>query len=345
MVDWATLSMTSNFTDELSTHGPSAAGPRPSVAMARDYCRKLTRTHYENFTVASWLLPAELRPHFCAIYSYCRWADDLADETGGGENSLRLLDWWEAQLDDCYRGVAVHPVFVALEQTIRQYDIPPQPFHDLLTAFRQDQNRKRYETFNDLLQYCRNSANPVGRLVLYLGRCHDEARGELSDYVCTGLQLANFWQDVARDYDLGRVYLPQESCHRFGYTKAMFARREFNAAFRELLAFEVDLTEEYVRAGQPLVALVPRALHVDVQLFIDGGLAILNAIRRLDYNVWHARPVVSKAEKLKLLARAWWKAKWGKPHAAVAAQGHALQSVGLGSQHTAAVVPTKELRA
>ncbi len=217
------------------------SGPR--LPQAQAYCRRLARTHYENFTVASWLLPRKLRQHFANIYAYCRWSDDLADETAGGAESLQLLDWWQSQLDDCYRGIATHPVFVALQSTIDEFDIPIDPFRDLLIAFRQDQTQTRYETFDDLLGYCRNSANPVGRLVLYLGRCHDDRRGQLADNICTALQLANFWQDVARDYDRGRIYLPQESCRRAGYDEAMFARREFNPQFRQLLAGEVDRAE------------------------------------------------------------------------------------------------------
>jgi squalene synthase HpnC len=298
------------FTTDLLRYGPSAGAVRElSTAEARAYCRRLAQTHYENFTVASWLLPAELRPHFHAIYAYCRWSDDLADETSGGEESLRLLDWWEAQLEDCYRGVAAHPVFVALRPTIHDFDIPIEPFRDLLTAFRQDQYCKRYETFNDLLGYCRNSANPVGRLVLYLARCHDERRGQLADSICSGLQLANFWQDVARDYDCGRIYLPQDACRHAGYDEAMFARREFNPQFRRLLSEEVARAESFLLAGRPLVSLVPKPVRIDVQLFIDGGLAILQAIRWIDFNVWRKRPTVGKAAKLILLARAWWQAR------------------------------------
>ncbi len=298
--------MAAAFLDELAIYGPGASRPRPSVAEAQAYCRRLAESHYENFTVASWLLPAELRPHFCHVYAYCRWSDDLADETSGGQQSLELLDWWQSQLEDCYRGITVHPVFVALEQTIREFEIPIEPFRDLLIAFRQDQVQTRYETFDELLRYCCNSANPVGRLVLYLGRCHDEERGKLSDSICTGLQLANFWQDVSRDYDRGRIYLPQESCRRFGYDEAMFARREFNPQFHELLKYEVDRAETCLQKGQPLVAMMPPKLRVDVRLFIDGGLAISRAIRRINYNVWQARPTVSKAAKLGLLLRAWW---------------------------------------
>jgi len=301
---------TNVFSADLLRYGPLGGSVRDvSLAEARAYCRQLAQDHYENFTVASWLLPVELRPHFHAIYAYCRWSDDLADETAGGEKSLRLLDWWEAQLEDCYRGVVTHPVFVALQPTIREFDIPIDPFRDLLTAFRQDQYCKRYETFNDLLGYCRNSANPVGRLVLYLARCHDEERGKLADSICTGLQLANFWQDVARDYDRGRVYLPKESCRRAGYDETMFARHEYNLQFRRLLSEEVDRAESYLLTGRPLVSLVPRSIRIDVQLFVDGGRAILSAIRRIDFNVWHKRPEVGKAAKLQLLVWAWWQTR------------------------------------
>jgi squalene synthase HpnC len=300
-----------SFPDELALYGPGpAAQSCPSLAAAQAYCRRLARRHYENFTVASWLLPAELRQHFCNVYAYCRWSDDLADETAGGQQSLELLEWWQSQLDDCYRGVATHPVFVALAETIRQFEIPIEPFANLLIAFRQDQTCTRYETFDELLGYCHNSANPVGRLVLHLGRCHDELRGRLADSVCTGLQLANFWQDIARDYKIGRIYLPQESCRRAGYDETMFARGEFNPQFRELLSGEVARAESLFDAGQPLVAQVSPALRIDVQLFIDGGRAILQAIRQLDYNVWRARPVVGKWKKFQLLIRVLGQGRW-----------------------------------
>ncbi len=297
--------------EQLSTYGPAVdrAGSTPSLVEARKYCRRLAETHYENFTVASWLLPVALRPHFHAIYAYCRWADDLADETGDPELSLQLLDWWESELTDCYAGRVSHPVFVALWSTISEYRIPIEPFRDLLTAFRQDQYRNRYQTFNELLEYCRNSANPVGRLVLYLGRCVNEETLRLSDSICTGLQLANFWQDVARDWDRGRVYLPLDDCQTAGYSSAMFERREYNANFRELLSAEVARTEAMLRSGEPLVRLVPAELSIDIALFIRGGLAICEAIRRQNYDVWSKRPTVGKLAKVRLLAGAWWQSR------------------------------------
>lgn len=301
------------FATELQLYGPDARRPKsPTVGQARRYCRRLARRHYENFTVASLLLPRRLRRHFYHIYAYCRWADDLADETGDPGRSLSLLDWWEEQLRDCYRGRVSHPVFVALRQTIEEFGIPPDPFTDLLVAFRQDQKICRYETLDELLEYCRYSANPVGRLVLYLSRCHDNQRGALSDSISTGLQLANHWQDVARDWDRGRIYLPQVHCRRFGYGEAQFARREADGAFRRLLAAEVTEAEGWLRRGLPLVRLLPPELRLDVALFANGGLAVLDAIRRRDYDVWTARPVVSRRDKLRLLARCWWQLRQGK---------------------------------
>lgn len=299
-----------SFAAELARFGPTAGGARrPSAADAAEYCRRLAESHYENFTVASLLLPRPLRPHFHAIYAYCRWADDLADETSSPAHSLELLDWWQAQLDRCYLGQADHPVFVALGETIRRFDIPRQPFERLLDAFRQDQCVTRYATPDDVADYARRSANPVGRLVLYLGRCHDAQRANLSDAICTGLQLANFCQDVARDWTKGRIYLPQSTLDEAGYTEAMFARGQFNPAFRRALEIEVDRAESFLHEGTALVERMPQALRLDVALFVAGGQAILRAIRRLDYNVWHARPTLSKFTQMRLLAGCWWRTR------------------------------------
>src|SRR5437762_3838611 len=193
--------MQPSFADELSRWGPGTRRPAISLVRAHAYCGRLAHTHYENFTVASLLLPRRLLPHFHAVYAYCRWADDLADETGGGQWAVDLLHWWREELLCCYEGKARHPVMVALHETIQRFHIPPQPFLDLLVAFEQDQRVHRYQTYEQLLGYCRHSANPVGQLVLYVCEAFDNQRAALSDHICTGLQLANFWQDVARDYD------------------------------------------------------------------------------------------------------------------------------------------------
>lgn len=291
-----------SFLEDLEQFGPDRSAAAPSLADAQQYCRRLACTHYENFIVASRLLPRELRQHFYHVYAYCRWADDLADETGDRDRSLQLLDWWQHELEECYAGRARHPVFVALEATIAEFAIPIEPFRDLLTAFRQDQTTTWYATFDELLGYCRNSANPVGRLVLYLGRCHDDRLGALSDDVCTGLQLANFWQDVARDRLKGRVYLPQDDMTRFGVTDADLDRPAATPEFKYLLRYEVGRAEEFLRRGLPLVDDVPRSLAGDIWLFVHGGLRILHKIRAIDYDVLARRPKVSKFDQARLLA-------------------------------------------
>jgi len=280
----------------------------PSEAEAREYCRRLARSHYENFSVASWFLPGRLRQHFFNIYAYCRISDDLGDEVGDGAASLQLLDQWEAELDACYDGHRTrgprHPVFVALAETVRKFEIPKHEFADLLSAFRQDQSVSRYETFNDLLGYCRYSANPVGHLVLYLCGYRDSERQQLSDCTCTALQLANFWQDVSADFAKGRVYLPLEDLRRFGVSEEVIRDGENTSAFREMMRFEVDRAREWFTQGLPLIAKVDRALAIDLELFSRGGQEILNAIERQDYAVLGRRPAISKTRKLALVARA-----------------------------------------
>ncbi len=299
--------MSNAFSTELARFGPQSAYAPPSRAQAQVYCSRLARSHYENFTVASALLPRHLLRHFHTVYAYCRWADDLADESGGGAHALALLGWWREELLACYRGRPHHPVFVALQDTIQRFDIPPQPFLDLLTAFEQDQHIKRYDTFTQLLDYCRCSANPVGRLVLYLCAAFDEERAALSDHICTALQLANFWQDVARDLDIGRVYLPREDRAHFGYSDDDLTERRFTPAFAALMRFEVDRTRDLFYRGMPLVPLMPKAMQSDIELFIQGGLAILRKIEQQGYNVWARRPALAKWEKGVLLLAALWR--------------------------------------
>jgi len=276
----------------------------PPQAEAREYCRRLARSHYENFSVASFFLPAKLRQHFFNVYAYCRISDDLGDEVGDRAASLHLLDLWEAELNACYDRHPRHPVFVALAETVRQFEIPKHEFADLLTAFRQDQRVGRYETFNDLLGYCRYSANPVGHLVLYLCGHSDSERQQLSDYTCTALQLANFWQDVSVDFAKGRIYLPLEDLHRFGVSEETIRDGENTAAIREMMRFEVARAREWFAQGLPLIAKVERALATDIELFSRGGQEILNAIEQQNYAVLGRRPVISKARKLSLVARA-----------------------------------------
>jgi squalene synthase HpnC len=298
--------MTWNFSEELARHGPDATRPMP-LPLARAYCAYVTRNHYENFSVVSFLLPRRLHRHFHGIYAYCRWADDLADETGGGPRALELLRWWRRELLRCYEGQATHPVMVALFPTIKQFRIPPRPFLDLLFAFEQDQLVKRYRTFDQLAEYCRHSANPVGHLVLYLCESFNPERAALSDHVCTALQLANFWQDVARDLDMGRVYLPEEDMDQYGYSREDLQARRFNRPFTDLMAFEVDRTRELFERGYPLVSLMPPEYRVDIELFIRGGQSILRKIEQQSYDVWRSRPALSKVEKAALLGGAIWR--------------------------------------
>lgn len=276
----------------------------PTLEEARAWCRRLAESHYENFHVVSWFLPQRLRPHFHSIYAYCRVADDLGDEVGNREQSLALLDLWGAELDACYRGQARHPVFVALAETIRACEIPKDPFADLLVAFRQDQIVTRYPTLQDLLGYCRNSANPVGHLVLYACGYRDPERFALSDHTCSALQLANFWQDVRVDYEKDRIYLPLDDMARFGVTEQDIAAGRFSPHFRELMRHEVDYARRMFHAGIPLIGRVDRELAIDLDLFSRGGLEILRAIEQQDYNVLRARPAISKPRKAALLVRA-----------------------------------------
>jgi squalene synthase HpnC len=278
----------------------------PTLEEAREYCRRLARSHYENFSVASFFLPRALRQHFFNVYAYCRISDDLADEVGDAQASLALLDRWEQELTACYSGNPKHPAFVALAETVRTCDIPQHEFSGLLQAFRQDQTVLRYETFDDLLGYCRYSANPVGHLVLYLCGYRDAERQRLSDYTCTALQLANFWQDVSVDFEKGRIYLPLEDLRRFGVREADIAERRASPGFLALMKFEVERAREWFRQGLPLAGKVGRELALDIELFSRGGLEILNAIEAQGYDVLKARPTLSKSRKLKLVARAAW---------------------------------------
>ncbi len=276
----------------------------PSLEEAQQYCRRLARTHYENFSVATWFLPKRLRQDFFNVYAYCRISDDLGDEVGDPAAALALLDEWQSELQACYQGTPRHPVFVALAETVRKFDIPQHEFSDLLIAFRQDQAVTRFESFADVLAYCRYSANPVGHLVLYLCGYRDAERQQLSDYTCTALQLANFWQDVTRDYAKGRIYLPLEDMRRFNVGEDDILCSRNTPAFCALMRFEVARAREWFERGLPLVGKVAKELAIDIELFSRGGQEILNAIERQDFAVLGRRPVISKPRKLALVAQA-----------------------------------------
>lgn len=274
------------------------AAPASAEEHAFAWCRDFTRAHEENFAVVSWLLPKAIRPHFYSLYSYCRSTDDLGDEAEG--DRLQLLDAWESELRDCYAGRRAKPLFVALGRTIDQYDIPPEPFERLIEANRIDQRVFRFATYDELLNYCSYSATPVGRMVLYVLGYRDERRQELSDATCTGLQLANFWQDVTVDWGKGRLYLPQEDLARFGISEDDIAARRFTPAFRELMRFEVTRARSLFAKGRELEALVDRRARLDVRLFRLGGEAVLDAIEAAGYDVLKARPAVSKQRKARM---------------------------------------------
>jgi squalene synthase HpnC len=276
----------------------------PSLTQSREYCERLARSHYENFSVASWFLPRRLRQDFFNVYAYCRISDDLGDEVGDTTASLELLDQWQRELDACYEGSPKHPVFVALAETVRNFDIPKHEFSDLLIAFRQDQTVTRFETFSDVLDYCKYSANPVGHLVLYLCGYRDAERQQLSNFTCTALQLANFWQDVSVDYEKDRIYLPLEDLRRFGVTEDEIARKQNTPAFLEMMKFEVERARDWFRQGMPLVRKVDRELAIDLDLFSRGGMEILNAIEKQAFAVLGNRPAISKSRKLALVAHA-----------------------------------------
>ena len=298
-----------NLKEELQRWGPDSSAPRPSLAEAQQYCRQLAQSHYENFTVVSWLFPRHLHQHLCNVYAYCRWADDLADEAANPQQASELLAWWEAQLT--LGAASRHPVFVALAKTIQEKGILLRPFRALLVAFRKDQVKTRYETWEELVDYCAHSANPVGRLVLHLGRSATPENVLLSDSICTGLQHINFCQDVARDYAQGRIYLPRVEREKFGWNDERFAQQAASRSppdesFRQMLKEQVDRAESLHLVDQMFIQNIAPELRLPVRLFIDGGLAIATAIRQQNYDVWSKRPVVTRWRKLMLLVRAWW---------------------------------------
>ena len=277
---------------------PTAKPPAGNFDLPASYefCARLAKAHYENFTVASWLMPREMRPHMYAIYAYARMADDFADE----HHDLAMLDDWERELNSAYSGTPRHPVFIALADTVRRFEIPREPFQDLLTAFRSDVDFKGFETLDDLLGYSRYSANPVGRLVLFLFGYRDAERQHLSDLVCSGLQLANFWQDVAVDHGKDRIYLPRRDLERFGVTANDLAAHTSSHEFRALMRHEVEVARAMLAEGGELHRRVDKRLSRDILMFAGGGMAILRAIERIDYDLFRSRPELTKIDYLKL---------------------------------------------
>ena len=288
---------------DLTRFGPGSTETL-SLPEARAYCARLTATHYENFSVVTWLTPRPLRPAFRSIYAFCRWSDDLGDELGDPNLSRQWLAWWRGELEAMYAGKPRHPVMMALAETVREFAIPIAPFEALISAFEQDQVVTEYATYDQLVDYCTRSANPVGHLVLYVARSFSVENARLAAATCTALQLANFWQDVARDLTIGRIYLPREDRARYGVSEQDLRARRFTPEFAALLGFEVERTRALFQAGRALVARMPRALAIDVDLFSRGGLAILDRIEAQGYDVFSRRPRLSKRAKLGLLGRA-----------------------------------------
>ncbi len=280
------------------------------LASAEAFCRAVASRHYENFTVATRLVPRRLRQHLANVYAFARWSDDLADEAATPAEATRNLAAWREQLDDCFAGRPRHPVFVALAETIRHAGLDKEPFSRLLTAFERDQSTVRYETRGDLLDYCRHSADPVGRIVLALEGCRDEDLLALSDSICTGLQLVNFWQDIRRDRIAGRVYLPAEDMRRHGVREEMLDRPRASAEVRALVRDETDWARRCFATGRTLVAVAPRPLRPAIRLFVDGGVSLADAIERAGCDTLCRRPTVGRWTKLRLAARAWWGLLW-----------------------------------
>ncbi len=289
---------------------PEALARTYSRSQAAGYTRWLATHHYENFRVVSFLLPARLHQDFHNLYAFCRWADDLGDELGGPAESLRWLEWWRLHLERMFAGEAAHPVFVALEETVRRHRLPIEPFADLISAFVRDQTIHRYQTCEELLGYCRHSANPVGRLVLNLCGYDDAERQRLSDATCTALQLANFWQDVAVDLGKGRIYIPQEVMRRHGYSMEALERRDQNASFRLVMRELVGWARGFFRQGRPLAGMVGARLALDLDLFSRGGLRLLEKIEKQDYTVLERRPVVSRRDQFLLLVKSLARLPW-----------------------------------
>jgi squalene synthase HpnC len=282
---------------------PSA---KPTLAEAQAWCKTLATTHYENFHVATLFLPAALRPHFHSVYAFCRTSDDLGDEVADTATAARLLAEWRAMLHQCFAQpeMSRHPVFVALQPTIAQCELPMQPFDDLISAFEQDQVYTRHASLGTLEEYSRYSANPVGRLVLLVSGYRAEELMVLSDDICTGLQLANFYQDIVEDRERGRRYIPADAMLRFGVTHEQLVERRFDANVRAMMEFLVGDARARLKRGERIVSLVDRDLAATLQLFVNGGYAILDAIAAQGYDTLRARPVVTKGAKLRLLAGA-----------------------------------------
>ncbi len=321
---------------DLQRFGPQSQGPSPSLAQSRDYVHSLTTSHYENFSVLSRLVPERLRDDFAAVYAYCRWSDDLGDETGADAaaraRSTELLAWWRGQLEACFAfasgGEAPpprHPVFIALAESIRRHSLRAEPFHHLIDAFEQDQRITRYDTWAQLCDYCARSANPVGRIVLALGghpggNPRDDRLIAMSDATCTALQLTNFWQDVRRDlFERDRVYLPLHDIGvSFEQLRAWADRPEDPGArvpFIRALRPLVERTRALFMQGRPLPGELAGDLSPVIWLFGRGGESVLSAVERIGCATLWERPRLTRARKASLVLAAGilrFSGRWGR---------------------------------
>ena len=278
-----------------------------NVAESYEYCERITRKHAENFPVGSLLIPKNRRKHVYSIYAFARTADDIADEGyEGGINTggrLAALDEWEQKLEACYRGQASHPVFIALSLTAQELQLPLELFRDLLSAFRQDCVKRRYANFDELVDYCARSANPIGRLILLLFDYREERYHRLADEITTGLQLTNFWQDVAVDIMKDRVYLPENEMNRFGVSSDDLRERRFNGRYAALIKFQVERTKDFFGRGSALPALLRGRIALEVRLTLLGGMRILEKIEERGYDTLNARPKLQGRDKVRLMVK------------------------------------------
>lgn len=283
---------------------PQAMGRVWSVEESLAYTHWLATHHYENFHVVSVLLPKRLHQDFYNVYAFCRWADDLGDEIPDKAECLQLLKWWRTEFDAMCAGQSRHPVFVALGPTLQRHDLEPSLFHDLITAFEQDQVVPRYQDWEQLFRYCKYSANPVGRLVLGLCGYSGVERNLLSDATCTALQLANFWQDITVDLQKDRVYIPASVMEKYGYKEPDLFALKFDERFQNVMSECVGVARKLFDDGLPLTRMVDRRLSIDLTLFSRGGIFILDKIESQGYNVLAARPKISKVERVGILLKA-----------------------------------------
>jgi squalene synthase HpnC len=314
--------LTAHTVQQLDVFGPDRCDTM-TTEQARQWCMRLATGRYENFSVLSAVVPKHLRNDFAAVYAFCRWADDLGDEIGNRERSLELLQWWRRELQQCFASQPRHPVFLALWPTIQRHSLPIHLFNDLIRAFEQDQTTTRYETWDQLIDYCRLSASPVGRLVLMMcgesGLPQTRGRGpqdlfSLSDCICTGLQLTNHWQDVRRDMlERDRLYIPRQLIDAPDFEPRLIASarqghgvdREFLEQSRGIVRRCCEKTWPLFERGSELVNLVQPQTRPIVWLLAAGGQHVLRLIHMWNYETALHRPKLSKVRRVMLVAQAW----------------------------------------